>query len=357
MREVVEAFEFKGEWRDIEDFGDGHINDTYRLDFGEKRYLLQRINHYVFNKPNELMDNVLRVTEHLKRKIAEEGGDVDRETLSVILTQDGKEYYQDKDGLYWRAYNFIEGSESYNLVENPKDFYESGLAFGRFQAYLADFPIETLHYTIENFHHTPKRYDNFEQSLAENKSGRAHLAESEIRFAQERKDFTSILWDAYHEGRIPLKVTHNDTKLNNVLFDKENKKALCVVDLDTVMPGFSLDDFGDAIRFGASTALEDEKNLRKVKIDLELYEEFTKGFIEGAEGTLKEEEIKLFPEAAKVITLETGLRFLSDFLDGDKYFKTQYPEHNLVRARTQFKLVEEMEENWDAMKEITQKYL
>lgn len=356
MKEVVEAFAFKGKWESIQEFGDGHINDTYRLDFGGNCYLLQRINHYVFTKPNELMENVVRVTEHLREKIEEEGGDPNRETLSVILTKDGKQYFKDRNDLYWRAYNFIENSQSFNLVKDPNDFYESGLAFGRFQAYLADFPIETLNYTIEDFHNTPKRYETFEKAVMENKSGRAHLAKDEIDFVKERKDFTSVLWDAYEKNKIPLKVTHNDTKLNNVLFDCESNKALCVVDLDTVMPGFSLDDFGDAIRFGASTALEDEKDLSKVELDLTLYEQFTKGFIEGAQGTLALEEIALFPEAAKVITLETGIRFLTDFLDGDNYFKTQYADHNLVRAKTQFKLVEEMEKNWDFLKAISEKY-
>lgn len=356
IKTIMDAFNFEGVYQSAKDFGNGHINDTFRVDFKDNLYILQRINDDVFKKPNELMDNVERVTEHLKKKIKEEGGDPSRETLNVVKTKDGNNYFKDEDDNYWRAYDLIEDTHSYDLVEDPEDFYQSGLAFGKFQKRLADFPIETLNYTIEDFHNTPKRFETFLESLKANKSKRKEQAQKEIDFILEQEAFTQTLWDHYHKGELDLKVTHNDTKLNNVLIDKNTGEAICVVDLDTVMPGFALDDFGDSIRFGASTALEDEKDLDKVKFDLELYEVYVKGFLEGAQGSLSPLEIELFPEAARMLTLETGIRFLTDFLDGDVYFKTDYPEHNLVRARTQLKLVSEMDKVWDEMKQISKKY-
>ncbi|HEY4537398.1 MAG TPA: phosphotransferase [Erysipelothrix sp.] len=356
LQTIIDAFAFEGIYQSAKDFGNGHINDTFRLDFKDNLYILQRINDDVFKNPSELMDNVERVTEHLKAKIKEEGGDPSRETLNVIKTKSGENFYRDENDNYWRAYDFIANTISYDLVEDPQDFYQSGLAFGTFQKRLADFPIETLNYTIKDFHHTPKRFQTFLASLKENRSQRKEQAQQEIDFVLEQEAFTNTLWDYYEQGKLDLKVTHNDTKLNNVLIDKESKKAICVVDLDTVMPGFALDDFGDSIRFGASTALEDEKDLAKVQFDLELYEVYVKGFLEGAQGSLSPLEIELFPEAARMLTLETGIRFLTDFLDGDVYFKTEYPEHNLVRARTQLKLVQEMDKVWDEMKAISQKY-
>ncbi|CAM3581296.1 phosphotransferase enzyme family protein [Erysipelothrix urinaevulpis] len=356
INEIVEAFNFEGEILEIKAYGNGHINDTFRLTCPSNKYILQRINDDVFTKPDQLMDNVEMVTSFLKEKIKEEGGDPNRETLSLIHCKNGKNLYKDSHGSFWRAYDFIDGTLSYDLVEDPEDFYQSGLGFGTFQSRLADFPIDKLNFTIEKFHHTPSRYEAFMTVLHDDPQGRAKLAQPEIEKIIKQKDFVHTLWDLNKAGKLDFKVTHNDTKLNNVLIDEASGKAICVVDLDTVMPGFALDDFGDSIRFGASTALEDEKDLEKVRLDLELFEVYVKGFLEGAKGSLSDLEIDLFPVGAKMMTLETGIRFLTDFLQGDTYFKTAYDDHNLVRARTQLKLVDEMERQWDAMNQIIEKY-
>lgn len=360
MKQNVEAiagnFDFKGDFISKKPFGNGHINDTFKLIFSEGEYILQRINTSIFTKPEELMDNVMKVTEFLKEKIKDEGGDPKRETLSVVLTNDGKPLYNHDTEGAWRAYDFVENSISYDIIEDPKDFKASGVAFGHFQKQLEDFPIDTLNFTIENFHHTPSRFETFVTSLEKDVEGRAKSCQKEIDMILKEKDFVHTLWNHHAKGELDLKVTHNDTKLNNVLFDKETGEAICIVDLDTVMPGFALDDFGDSIRFGASTALEDEKDLDKVNFDLNLFEVYVEGFLEGADGSLTDLEIDLFPVGAKMLTLETAIRFLTDYLDGDVYFKTAYDDHNLVRARTQLKLVSDMNEKWDEMKAIVNKY-
>lgn len=352
---LVKAFQFEGKLLNYKSYGNGHINDTYHLEFSNDEYILQRINTDIFAKPYELMENIELVTQFLKEKIIENGGDPNRETLNVVLTKDGKNIYKDSENNFWRAYDYIDQTYSYELVEDPEDFYESGLAFGTFQYRLADFPIEKLNFTIENFHHTPKRYQTFLKAIENDIAGRVGNVPKEIEAIKKQAKFVNTLWDLHAEGKLPLKVTHNDTKLNNVLFDKRSKKGICVVDLDTVMPGFSLDDFGDAIRFGASTALEDEKNLDKVKFDLNLFDTYIKGFLEGTNGSLTNLEIDLFPVGAKMMTLESAIRFLTDYLEGDSYFKTAYDDHNLIRARTQIKLIQEMDRQWDAMNKVVQK--
>lgn len=359
--QAIHNISFKGTFQSKKPYGSGHINDTYLLtyvlDNGEEaKYILQRINQEVFKKPREVMENVDKITRFLSEKIVAKGGNPMRETLNIIPTIDGDVVYRDDSGEYWRAYYFIEDSLGLELVEDPADFYQSALSFGIFQAQLADFPADTLHATIKDFHHTPKRFENFKAALAKDAMGRAKDIQAEIDFVLEREAFTHTLQDLYTEGKLPLKVTHNDTKLNNVLFDANTREGLCVIDLDTVMPGFSLDDFGDSIRFGATTGAEDEVDLSKVNFSLELYDLYTKGFLEGANGSLSELEVSLFPEGAKMMTLECGIRFLTDYLDGDVYFKTAYDDHNLVRTRTQFKLVADMEEQWDDMKRVGDKY-
>ncbi|MEG0328087.1 MAG: aminoglycoside phosphotransferase family protein [Erysipelothrix sp.] len=355
--EVIQNFDFKGELRSYDKYGSGHINDTYLVRFTEGNYILQRINHEIFKIPEQLQENIALVTEFIGDKIESQGGDRYRETLTLVKTMSGENFYRDSLGLYWRAYLFIDDAVSYNLVKNPDDFYQSALAFGNFQYQLSDFPVEKLHYTIPKFHHTPTRFENFVIAVNEDKKDRVKLVQEEIDFVLARKDFTSLLWDYHAEGKLPLRVTHNDTKLNNVLIDARTGEGLCVVDLDTVMPGFTLDDFGDSIRFGATTGAEDERDLSKVNFDLELYSVYVKGYLEGCQGKLTDLEIELFPEGAKMMTLECGIRFLMDYLEGDTYFKIAYDDHNLVRARTQFKLVADMEENWSAMKEVVEEYL
>lgn len=361
VNDAIKAFCFDGEFVDFRPFGNGHINDTYlvrfRLNGKTKKYILQRINHGVFKQPEQVMVNVIAVTEFLSKKISENGGDPEREALNVIKAKNGKGFYIDGYGNFWRSFLFISDAISLELPEDDNDFFQSAVAFGAFQKQLGDFPAEELFETIKDFHNTPVRYQNFLNSLEKNISGRAESAKKEIEFVKARKDFTTVLEDAHAKGFLPKRVTHNDTKINNVMLDKDTREPVCVVDLDTVMPGYSVTDFGDSIRFGASTAAEDERDLDKVHFDIGLFETYTRGFLNGCGGILTDEEIMLLPEGAKMMTLECGMRFLADYIDGDTYFKTRYFDHNLVRCRTQFKLVEEMEQQWDEMKKIVRKYL
>lgn len=360
IRKTIAQFDFPGELRESVPFGNGHINDTYRLTFenaGEcSQYILQKMNKEVFKNPVELMENICGVTTWLRRKIQEEGGDVWRETLNVILTLDGRPYYIDPCGEYWRAFYFINGVTSYDLVKNDEDFYQSAVAFGHFQRLLADYPAETLHETIKKFHDTVDRFAKFQEALREDACGRAASVAQEIQFVLDREQLAHVLCDMQSSGELPLRVTHNDTKLNNILIDDKTGRAICVIDLDTVMPGLSVNDFGDSIRFGASTAAEDEKDLNKVSMDLHLYEVYVKGFIEGCAGALTGKELEMLPMGAILMTFECGMRFLTDYLEGDHYFKIHREEHNLDRARTQFRLVADMEEKLPQMREIVEKY-
>lgn len=360
VSQAIQTFGFEGNLVDFRNFGNGHINDTYLVRFRFKgktrKYILQRINKGVFKEPEHVMSNILGVTDFLREKIIENGGDPERETLNVIKTKNGKGFYIDGYGNYWRAFLFIGDAVSLELPEDDNDFYQSAVAFGTFQKQLGDYPTENLYETIPDFHNTPVRYQNFLKAVEKNASGRANNALAEIEFVKAREDFTNILEDSFKKGILPKRVTHNDTKINNVMLDKDTREPVCVLDLDTIMPGYSVNDFGDSIRFGASTAAEDERDLDKVHFDIGLFETYTRGFLSGCGGTLTQEEIMLLPEGAKIMTLECGMRFLTDYIDGDTYFKTDYEDHNLVRCRTQFKLVEEMEQQWDQMKKIVEKY-
>lgn len=355
-------FETEGEMENIEPHGNGHINDTFlltcRLASGEKcRYILQRMNHEVFKDPDGLMENVVGVTAFLQEKIAENGGDPRREALNVIPVTDGGSYRLEEDGTFWRMYRFVEDAVSYDVVERPEDFYESAVAFGHFQKLLADYPAESLHETIPNFHNTVDRLNNFKKAVEADPLNRAAEVAEEIRFVLDREEDCHVLCNMLASGEIPLRVTHNDTKLNNIMLDQATRKGICVIDLDTVMPGSALYDYGDSIRFGANTGAEDEKDLSKVSCDLELFSLYTKGFIEGCGGSLTEKEIRMLPMGAKLMTLECGMRFLTDYLEGDHYFKIHRPEHNLDRCRTQFRMVKDMEEKWDQMQAIAERYL
>lgn len=358
--EIIKCFDFKGNLIDFRPYGNGHINDTFLVRFSDGgktvKYILQRINNSIFKHPDQVMSNITGVTSYLRSIIVKNGGDPDRETLNVVPTLSKKSLYIDGYGLYWRAFIFITDAVSLDLPEDENDFYQSAVAFGEFQRQLKDYPADTLFETIPDFHNTPVRYQNFIKSVEKNTSGRADTVKEEIGFVNARKDFMSVLEDSFKKGILPKKVTHNDTKMNNVMLDKDTKEPVCVVDLDTIMPGYSVNDFGDSIRFGASTAAEDERDLSKVHFDIRLFETYTRGFLKGCGGTLTDGEIGLLPEGAKMMTLECGMRFLIDYIDGDVYFKTAYDEHNLVRCRTQFKLVEEMEQHWDEMKAIVEKY-
>lgn len=359
---VAMQFALEGELKELSVFGNGHINDTLRAtcelaDGRTKRYIVQRMNDGIFKNPDELMENVMNVTSFLRKKIIAAGGDPDRETLNVIPTKDGKNYLTDENGDFWRCYIFIEDATSFDQVEKPEDFYNSAIAFGNFQRLLADYPAATLHETIKNFHNTVSRFADFKKAVEEDVAGRARDVQKEIQFVLDREADCHVICDALAKGELPLRVTHNDTKLNNIMIDNRTGKGLCVIDLDTVMPGSSLYDYGDSIRFGASTGAEDEQNLDLIWCDLELFEIYTKGYVEGCGGSLTETEIRMMPMGAKLMTLECGMRFLADHLQNDIYYKIHRENHNLDRARTQLKLVADMEAKWDEMNAIVEKYI
>lgn len=360
VHEAIDGFKLPGELKECIRYGSGHINDTYRLTYetpkGTKRYILQRMSKSIFKKPVELMENVSGVTAWLRKKIIENGGDPERETLTLVKSNDGLPYFVDSTGEYWRVYLFIEGATCYDAVKDDNDFYQSAVAFGHFQRLLADYPAETLHETIKDFHNTPDRLEKFKKAVAEDICGRAASVQKEIDFILEREELTHALYDLQLDGRLPLRVTHNDTKLNNIMIDDETGKAICVIDLDTVMPGLTANDFGDSIRFGASTAVEDEQDLSKVSCDLHLFEVYTKGFIEGCGDALTDLELDLLPMGAILMTFECGIRFLTDHLEGDHYFRIHREGHNLDRARTQLVLVKDMEEKLPQMNEVINKY-
>ena len=358
---IVNRFNFKGKFIKAESYGFGHINDTFaayfRLTGGEtRRYILQRINHHVFRYPERLMENIEGVTRFLRKKIIETGGDPERETLNLIRSMEGKSFYKDPDGNYWRGYIFIENARTYQVVENPRHFYNAGKAFGKFQNLLSDYPAQTLHETIPAFHNTEKRFVDFLEAVKNDKVNRAIEVKREIEFAEERSEDAPKLVRLLEKGELPLKVTHNDTKFNNVMVDDITGEGICIIDLDTVMPGLSLYDFGDSIRSGANPADEDEKDLSKVGMDLNLFEHFTSGFLESSRNSLTPNEYEFLPFAAKIMTFECGIRFLTDYLNGDTYFRVHRKEHNLDRTRTQFKMVADMEIKFDQMRSIIRKH-
>lgn len=349
-KEILSQFQLEGKIVDIKPHGSGHINHTYLAAAqGGRRYILQRINTDIFRDTAGLMENIVKVTSYLKERIVEAGGDPERETMTVVPTIQGSYYYTDKEGNDWRVYLCIERITTLDQVEKPEDFEESGRAFGGFQAQLAQYPARTLHETIPDFHNTPKRYQDFEKAVEEDVCGRAASVAEEIAFIRARKDEICILTDLLHKGGLPLRITHNDTKLNNILLDEKTHKAVCIVDLDTIMPGLCAYDFGDAIRFGANTAAEDEPDLNKVSLSLELYHAYAKGFVEGCGGRLTQKEIETLPLGAKTITIEQGIRFLTDYLQGDTYYHTQREGQNLDRCRTQLALAADMEKKWEQM--------
>ncbi|MGN1001434.1 MAG: phosphotransferase enzyme family protein [Oscillospiraceae bacterium] len=347
--QLLEHFRLDSPAVSCERYGSGHVNETYLVvcESG-RRYILQRISTRAFHDVPALMRNISSVTAFLRTRC-----DDPRGVLTLVLTTDGGSYYADSEGSYWRIYDFVEGSVCLQAPETPEDFYQSALAFGQFQQMLGEFPAETLSETIPNFHNTVDRYRIFRETLAADPMGRAAGVKAEIEFALAREAEAATLVEQQKAGLLPTRVTHNDTKLNNVMLDAETKKALCVIDLDTIMPGLSLYDFGDSIRFGASTAAEDEKDLSKVRVDLELFRIYTRGYLTACPG-LTEQEKKMMPMGAKLMTLECGVRFLTDYLDGDHYFATKYDTHNLDRCRTQFKLVADMESKWADMAKIVE---
>ncbi len=347
LKKILNSFEIEDE---IVPYGNGHINDTYLSD--PTPYIVQRVNTSIFKDADGLMENIENVTAFLRNKVVENGGNPKRETLTVIKTKDGKNYYRDDDGNVFRVYYYIQNTIT---IENDKtlhDVYNAGKGFGRFAKLLNDYPAQTLHETIADFHHTPKRVDNLRKAVEANKAGRAHLVQDEINYVLSNADFASQVVNGIESGDIPLRVTHNDTKINNILFDEKTREAVCVIDLDTVMPGSMLYDFGDSLRMGASTAAEDETDLDKVHFDVEAFRAFAKGYLGEMKDVLTPAEIALIPMSVRLMTFECGTRFLTDYLDGDVYFKIHRENHNLDRARNQFKLCREMAEKEEELKKI-----
>jgi len=356
LRKIAEKFQFEGDFQKAHSYGNGHINDTYLLHFvhqnSPKQYILQRVNTHVFRDPEHLMQNMSCVTAHIRQKVRQAGGDIKREVLNTVKTRTGADWFVDDEGGFWRASLFIGGVDAFSKAEHPEHLFEAARAFGRFQRQLCDFPADTLFPTIPDFHNTAKRFHVFQAALAADVCGRAAAVQPEIDFLLARAADMSVLVDALDRGELPLRVTHNDTKLNNVLIDKQTGKGLCVIDLDTVMPGLSLYDFGDGIRSGTNTGEEDDQDLSGVCFSLPLFERYTEGYLSEAGDSLTPAELALLPFSAKLMTLECGMRFLTDYLQGDVYFKVHRPDHNLDRCRTQFKLVADMERAAEQMAAI-----
>ena len=351
LKKVIISFIGDIDFKDPVPVGNGHINSTYFVKTANNSYCLQKINTSIFKDLDGLMNNIELVTHHIRKKSIALGRNPYRSTLKFLTANTGKSYVILQDSAY-RMYHYIDDVFTIETMEKPEHFYLSGIAFGEFANFLSDFDASKLSETIKNFHNTVSRYNDFEQAILDNKSNRANQVCDEIAFVRERKNFTAMFVDRLNDGSLPLRVTHNDTKLNNVLFDSKTETPTAVIDLDTVMPGSFLYDFGDAIRSGATHAAEDEKNLDLVDFDLELYKAFAKGYLEQCGSSLTDVEIELLPYASIMLTLECGIRFLTDHLNGDTYFKISREGHNLDRCRTQFKLVSEMEKNLGEMKKI-----
>ncbi len=357
INEAVAAYPLEGIHVGAVRYGKGHINDTFcvyrQLETGDtKRYIFQRINREVFKHVEGLMSNIRGVCDWAVDAVKRRGGDTKREAMNLLKTEDGKDYFTDSTGEAWRCYLFVEDTYTLQEVQTPKQFAESARSFGEFFKLLEDYPAEDLHETIPNFHDTRDRYRLFLEAIKADPMDRVKDVQEEIAWVYAREEDTKVLMDALENGTLPLRVTHNDTKLNNVLFDKATDQGICVIDLDTVMPGLIVNDFGDAIRFGANDNAEDESDMSKVNFRLDLYEIYLQAYLEACGDRLTDAERDHLAWGARMMTLECGIRFLTDFILGDTYFSTHRPGHNLDRARTQFKLVEQMEEQWDGMNGI-----
>jgi Ser/Thr protein kinase RdoA (MazF antagonist) len=361
LSSIAAKFQFDGTFLQAKPHKSGHINDTFIVQVQDqanqlRRYVLQRINHYVFQNPQGLMRNIQLVTEHLRAKIIAAGGDPEREALTLVPTNDGEVLLQTSQGEYWRAYVFIERARTYQVPKSAHQVYGAARAFGNFQRMLIEFPAAQLHETIPNFHNTPKRFADLLTAVSADTENRVTLAKAEIEFAEVRAVEMSTLMDLLERGELFERVIHNDTKFNNVMIDDKSGEGICVIDLDTVMPGLLLYDFGDLVRSAANPAAEDERDLSQVRVDLEVYEQIVRGYLDAARGFLSSTELNLLAFSARLMTLECGIRFLTDYLNGDTYFKVQREGHNLDRCRTQFVMVEDMEGKEDIMNHIAIEY-
>lgn len=348
---VTQQFQMGGEFVSAAPYGAGHINDTYRVTFHEKglprRYILQRINHSVFQNPIAVMENIERVTSHLAAKVSREP-ERDRVVLRLVPARDGLAWHVGADGNYWRAYRFIEKARSYDAVETEEQAFQGANAIGRFQQLLVDLPAPRLHETIKNFHNTPKRFKALEDAIASDAAGRVREAGAEIEFALSRKAVAGIL----QEAGLPERIAHNDTKFNNVLIDDATGEGICVIDLDTVMPGLALHDFGDLVRTATSPSKEDERDLSQVTMQLSMFEALVRGYLGSAGSFLTKDENECLVSSGKLMTFEQGIRFLTDFLSGDAYYKVYRKEQNLERCRTQFRLMESIEQQEGEMRRV-----
>lgn len=342
-------------------YGSGHINDTYAAVYDqggrEIRYIFQRINHTVFQQPVRVMQNIARVLQHQHAKYADNPHSTRRAMTLISTVKDEFPYFQDDEGNYWRVYVMIENARTYDVLESKNQAFQAAKAFADFQKMLTDIPGARLHETIPDFHNTPKRFEAFEKALSADRVNRAKLAKPEIDFILEQRDFVSVLVNLQTEGKIPERITHNDTKLNNVMIDDKTGEGVCVIDLDTVMPGLALYDFGDMVRTGTSPAPEDELDLSKVNMQMHMFEALAGGYLSSAAEFLNPTEIEYLPLSGKLITIEIGIRFLTDFLSGDTYFKIHRENHNLDRCRTQIALAQSIELQLEKMADFVQKTL
>lgn len=357
LQEISGHFNMSGNYIDGARYGTGHIHDTFRIEVEDnavrKHYILQRINHYVFKEPAPLMQNIRRVTEHIRQRIeANAENQVDRRCLTLVPTHDDSDFYRDPEDNYWRSYIFVENASTYDIPEDRQQVYEAASAFGRFQHQLEDLPSPPLNETIPDFHNTRKRFNDLLAAIEKDSVNRAASVKPEIDFVMEREDIVDVLLELNRNGSIPARVTHNDTKLNNVMIDDKTQKGICVIDLDTVMPGLSLYDFGDLVRYSATTAAEDERDLSKVTIDMPLFESAARGYLDSARDILNDTEMDHLVFSGRLISLEIGMRFLADYLDGDLYFKAHREGQNIDRTRAQLRKVRSIEEQEPTMRNI-----
>ncbi|MFH1724646.1 MAG: aminoglycoside phosphotransferase family protein [Elusimicrobiota bacterium] len=359
LQEVARRFRVGGEFLGARPCESGHIHDTFVIDMrtkaGDRRYVLQRINNGVFRDVQGLQSNIEKITRHIRNKTVA-GGDGRRRCLSLVPTIDERTFHRDAEGAYWRVFDFIEGARTHDLLDDPRLVYNAAHAFGGFLRLMGDFPSDELAITIPHFHDARHRFERFRAALGEDRASRAGSARGEADFILARKDDAGRLLDLMDAGALPRRVTHNDTKLNNVMIDDRTGEGLCVIDLDTVMPGLTGYDFGDAVRLGASTAAEDERDLSRVRLGLGMFDRLAHGYLDATRGLIAAEEVDELAFACKLMCLVTGVRFLTDHLEGDVYFKVRVPDHNLARCRTQLKMVSEIESKMDAMREIIDRY-
>ncbi len=361
IKRVLPHFCFEGQYRSVTELTSGNINNTYLLEYmgatGPRFYVLQHINTYVFRNPREVISNISAVTNHLRRALIRDGESTERRVLELIPARDGSNLYEDEEGDVWRAYTYINDATALDVVETAEEMEQVGRGFGSFQRLLYDFPAQELFCPIPNFHHTLKRFYSFVHSVDEDRAGRVKFVEDEIEFMFEHRRMMGSIVRMLDEGVIPYRVTHNDTKSNNVMLDNATGKAICVIDLDTVMAGSALYDYGDAVRFGASTAAEDEPDVSRIALDLTKAEAFTKGFVAETNGFLTREELLNLPLGIKVLTCELAMRFLTDYIDGDVYFKVNSPDHNLIRARAQIALLRDVERKEAQLQAMTERLI